>query len=90
MPSFTDLLLGDTVPTFLYAHQNSFDVQVGTVKYDVNQTYFETAFLGGKHEPTIFAGGQDGFDADRLVGINRSFEPSIDAFDGGFIGLLEA
>src|SRR6516165_4516068 len=78
------------MPAFGDAYSHPFDVQAGGFKDHVDQPNLEAARLRGKHQIPIFVGGEDGFDADRLMGCDGSLQPSVNAPHGFKIRLLQA
>jgi hypothetical protein len=55
---------------FSYTYTNALDIKIGTIKYDVDESYLEATFLGETHKPAIFSSGKNCFNTNRFMSIN--------------------
>lgn len=80
--SAPDAGIWNVMPALLDARLNSGDVPFNGVEHYVDQIDLEAPTLRGANSISILRGGENRFDADRLVREKRRIEPSVNSIEG--------
>jgi hypothetical protein len=75
----SDLTFLHVVTAFGHAQTHTLNVEICTIQKDVNQPHLKIQCLGLIHETSVLVSRKHGFNAHRLMGADRSFQPALNA-----------
>jgi hypothetical protein len=69
--AFADLVLGNGVAVLQHPQAHALDIPVGRIEHHVDQSNLKAELPGPLDEAAVFRRGEDGLDADGLMGLDR-------------------
>lgn len=67
--------------TFGNSQADALDIAIRSIEQYVDEPYLETKRLCALNQAAVLRGGEDRFNTDGLMRLNRSFKPGLNALD---------